>query len=226
MLNVVVADRPGHFRDGLVQNLKRAKFSVVVLDAITEVPAALAGHKDPRVVLICAPSPLRSPEFIALRRVLNTCKTVKALVLGDDVGRLLLEATASAGASGMVLKTTPIELLKGTIELIAMGGHVFPSYPLLLRDTSDDTFPIAEAVRRLSPTELIVVKHVAQGRMNEEIVTAMGIALATVKAHLKHIHDKLGARSRAEVVSMCVGLLPLGVQRPRAAMRRKAMQAA
>jgi DNA-binding CsgD family transcriptional regulator len=51
---------------------------------------------------------------------------------------------------------------------------------------------------RLTPREQEVHRLVAQGKTNREIATALFITEATVKVHVRHILEKLGARSRTE----------------------------
>lgn len=54
----------------------------------------------------------------------------------------------------------------------------------------------------LSMREVQVFELLADGLTNAEIGRELGIALNTVKQHVRHIYDKLGARSRVEAVRM------------------------
>jgi predicted ATPase/DNA-binding CsgD family transcriptional regulator len=53
----------------------------------------------------------------------------------------------------------------------------------------------------LTPTELEVVRHIADGLTNRQIGERMFISLGTVKAHLSHIFAKLGTPSRAHLAA-------------------------
>ena len=53
----------------------------------------------------------------------------------------------------------------------------------------------------LTPTELQVAEHVAAGRTNAEIATALLMGRTTVKTHLGHIFTKLGCTNRAELAA-------------------------
>jgi predicted ATPase/class 3 adenylate cyclase/DNA-binding CsgD family transcriptional regulator len=53
----------------------------------------------------------------------------------------------------------------------------------------------------LTPTELKVVGHVADGLTNLEIAERMFIARSTVKTHLAHIYAKLDLRNRSELAA-------------------------
>ena len=53
----------------------------------------------------------------------------------------------------------------------------------------------------LSGRELEVLELVAQGQSNRDIAGRLWISEATVKSHLLHIYDKLGATDRASAVA-------------------------
>jgi predicted ATPase/DNA-binding CsgD family transcriptional regulator len=53
----------------------------------------------------------------------------------------------------------------------------------------------------LTPTELEVVRHVAQGLTNPEVARRLFVSRSTVKAHLAHIFAKTGVSTRAELAA-------------------------
>jgi DNA-binding CsgD family transcriptional regulator len=62
--------------------------------------------------------------------------------------------------------------------------------------------PVAEATRSvLSRREEQVLDLVSEGRTNEEVAGLLFISPVTVKAHLRHIYEKLGVRNRVEAVT-------------------------
>lgn len=61
--------------------------------------------------------------------------------------------------------------------------------------------------QRLRPSEIIVLKLLAQGKTNSEIATATGLSPNTVKHYAATIYLKLGVRRRAELVREAIGHL-------------------
>jgi len=56
----------------------------------------------------------------------------------------------------------------------------------------------------LTDREVDVLKHVADGNRNKDIAEKLYISEDTVKVHVKHIMDKLGANDRAQAVAIAV----------------------
>jgi DNA-binding NarL/FixJ family response regulator len=63
----------------------------------------------------------------------------------------------------------------------------------------------------LSDREVDVLRQVAQGNGNREIGNLLRISEETVKAHIKHIMEKLDANDRTEAVTIAIrrGILHL-----------------
>ena len=61
-----------------------------------------------------------------------------------------------------------------------------------------------ELFRSLTPRELEILKHLAEGQSNKAIGRALDITDGTVKLHVKSILRKLGVRSRVEAAVLAV----------------------
>jgi DNA-binding CsgD family transcriptional regulator len=59
----------------------------------------------------------------------------------------------------------------------------------------------SHAVGGLTPRQLEVVRLVCAGASNRGIGRELGIGLPTVKTHLEHVYEKLGVRTRAQLVA-------------------------
>jgi LuxR family transcriptional regulator, maltose regulon positive regulatory protein len=65
-------------------------------------------------------------------------------------------------------------------------------------------------VEPLTDREMDVLELLAAGSSNQQIADRLFVALVTVKKHVSHILDKLGAANRTEAVARArgLGLLP------------------
>lgn len=127
-------------------------------------------------------------------------------VFGDE--SRLINALQS-GATGYVLKGCSSAELIEAIEQIREGGA--PISPLLARmllkqfrpaDRSGfgDGGGLDFAMPTLSEREQEVLRLVAQGYVNKEIASRLGIGPATVSTHIKNLYKKLAVHTRVQVV--------------------------
>jgi len=59
--------------------------------------------------------------------------------------------------------------------------------------------PMAAALAQLTPTQMKVLRGVHSGLLNKQIAFDLGIAEATVKAHMTALMRKLNVRNRTQV---------------------------
>jgi DNA-binding NarL/FixJ family response regulator len=102
-----------------------------------------------------------------------------------------------AGARGYVLKSTPPKELADAIRHVHAGRKSIPP---------DVAGRLAEHLGQelLSEREKDVLLHVAGGSRNREIGERLLISEETVKVHVRHIMEKLGASDRTEAVTIAI----------------------
>ena len=108
----------------------------------------------------------------------------------DEISRAL-----KAGAKAYVLKDIAADALVGCIrDVLAGKTYLAPAAAAKL----------AEGVTRvqLTPRELATLTLLADGKANKEIASELDISDRTVKTHLAHLFEKLGATSRTEAVKV------------------------
>jgi len=66
----------------------------------------------------------------------------------------------------------------------------------------------ADAIARLTPTQIKVLQGVRSGQLNKQIAYDLGIAEATVKAHMTALMRKLNVRNRTQVAIATQSLAP------------------
>ena len=82
--------------------------------------------------------------------------------------------------------------------LAASIGMVVPKV------TSPPMAEVPSVLTSLSSRELEVLRLVAAGRSNQEIASDLFISYRTVKTHIAHILDKLGARDRTAAALLAI----------------------
>src|ERR1700712_3613644 len=155
----------------------------------------------------------------ATRRIRKkySSEKVRVIVLTTFDQDDIVLAALRAGANGFLSKTvSPYELVAGIAEVVAGGGALSAAATAALIGHMTDSPPPAidrDLLRRfdaLTPREKDVVLLIASGLGNDEIAAQMFVSPFTVKTHAVRAMTKVGARDRAQLVSITfqAGLYP------------------
>lgn len=112
-------------------------------------------------------------------------------------GDVEIQRALTAGARGYVLKTMPPRELTDAVREVHAGKKRIP--PAVATQLAEHLTDEA-----LTEREIDVLRHVAGGNRNRDIAEKLRISEETVKVHMKHIMDKLGASDRTAAVAIGV----------------------
>jgi DNA-binding NarL/FixJ family response regulator len=143
---------------------------------------------------------LRMPEMsgidalIAIRTKFSDARIIMLTTFEGDVE---IQRALAAGARGYLLKSTPPRELLDVIRQVHVGKKRIPAEiaSQLAEHMSDEA---------LTPREIEVLQHIAGGNRNRDIAQRLFISEETVKVHIKHIMEKLGASDRTQAVAIGV----------------------
>ncbi len=124
---------------------------------------------------------------------------VMMLTVYDDPNRVF-QALCN-GASGYLLKQTPLAKIKEAVLSLHEGGA--PMSPGIARMVvayfnPKNTRDLAE---NLTPREAQIVVAIEEGLTNKEVAIRLDVSLETVKYHIKNIYGKLQVNSRHALIS-------------------------
>lgn len=205
-IRVVLIDDDPLVRAGLSMILEGASDIVIVGEAGNGVEGLDAVRTTaPDVVLMDIRMP-RMDGLEATRRLVATPGAPQIIVLTTfDADEYVARALAD-GASGFLLKDTRPEDIVDGVRRVARGEPILsPSVTAqLIRKVAagDRTERSAEAkaqMEQLSDREREVAVAVGQGKSNAEIAAELYMSIATVKAHVSRVMDKLGVDNRVQV---------------------------
>ena len=81
------------------------------------------------------------------------------------------------------------------------AGEVATTAIVIEPSRTSEMLPLLVAAHELSPREEAVLAELATGASTAEAARALGISPHTVRDHVKSLHEKVGVRSRTELVS-------------------------
>lgn len=186
--------------------LLRAGITAIVNNApdMAVVAQAASGHEAIQAFRTHAPDvtlmDLRLPDIsgidamIAIRAADPAARVVMLTTYEGDVD---IQRALAAGARGYLLKSTPPDELLDAIRQVRAGRKRIP--PAVAANLAEHLCAGA-----LTDRERQVLQHVADGNRNRDIGERLFISEETVKAHVSHIMDKLGANDRTQAVAIAV----------------------
>ncbi len=218
-IRVMIADDHAILRSGL-RLLVNAQPDMEVVAEAPDGEAAIQAAREtkPHVALMDLTMP-RTGGMRALQEIVRTCGKTRVLVLTMHDDPAYLRSVLAAGASGYVLKRSVDAELLTAIRAVHRGGtFVDPSLAnILVQDVlgKDALGKKGAKTRRkrpvniLSDRELQVLRLVARGFSSQQIAKQILVGVKTVETYRARLAQKLGLRTRSDVVRFAVqmGLL-------------------
>ncbi len=192
-IRVLVVDDHPLLRNGVAALIASQADMEVVGEAVNGRSAVETARRlAPDIILM----DLRMPDMdgveatAAIRAILPGTRVMVFTTYSGDV---LATRALDAGASAYMLKTTPPETLLDTIRKVHAGRRHL--HPQIANEIAEHA--VADP---LSEREIEVLRHVANGRTNQQIGGTLGVSEHAIKARLKNVFAKLNVTDRAEAV--------------------------
>ena len=184
-------------REGITALVNNQPDMVIVGEASTGAEALqLFKQLQPDVTLL----DLRLPDMsgidtlIALRSEFRDARVIMLTTFDGDVE---IQRALQAGARGYLLKNMPPAELLDVIRQVHAGKKRIP--PAIASQLAEHM-----SYETLTEREVQVLREVAGGNKNRDIANKLFISEETVKVHIKHIMEKLGAADRTQAVTIGV----------------------
>jgi len=213
-IRVMIVDDHAILRAGL-RMLVNAQADMEVVSEAPDGEKAVQEVREsrPDVTLLDLTMP-RVGGMKALQEIARNCRETRVLVLTMHDDPAYLRSALAAGASGYLLKRAVDSELIAAIRAVHRGGVFVDSRlaSILVQDVlakkGTKTGP-TQPVNILSHRELQVLKLVARGYTSAQISKQIAVGVKTVETYRSRLAEKLGLRTRSDVVRFAVqmGLL-------------------
>ena len=207
-MQVLLLDDHALFREGIIGLLERRGIEIQATGDTQEGFDLIESTK-PDVILL----DLRMPEMNGievLQKLNDQGNEIPVVMLTTSADDSDLSDALRNGVKGYLLKDmAPDELVASLREIVDGKTVVAPDLTSALANLVKDGDPsnakvAASPFSSLTPREMEILCHLAEGESNKVIARNLGISDGTVKLHVKAILRKLEVHSRVEAAVMAV----------------------
>jgi two-component system response regulator NreC len=202
MTKVLIADDHAIVRAGL-RTLIRAEAGLELVGEAAGGYEAIAMVEKTRPDVLVLDLSMPDLDGISVTRSIKPdFPDLRILILTLHEDEALLKEAVKAGAAGYILKRAAESELISAIQVILRGDlYVDPSMVRMLLGEPRQSLPMQPtSVETLTPREIEVLKLIVAGYTNRQVGEHLNISFRTVEGHRANISDKLGLRSRLELV--------------------------
>ncbi len=206
-IRVAIVDDQTLIREGLAALLAlNSDLQVVGQAAEGQAAIELVATLSPDVILMDVRMPGMN-GVAATREIRRRFPSTRVIVLTTFDDDEYVFQSLQAGASGYLLKNADPDHLADAIRAVHAGDSILD--PAVTSKVVQRAVSAAERAEpllteKLTPRERQVLHLMVKGATNAEIAARLCLSEGTVKNHVSHILDKLGARDRAQAVRHAV----------------------
>lgn len=194
-IRILIADDHPIFRAGLLQVIEKTSHHKVVAEAAdgeTALEQILELRPDVAILDLQMP---RLGGFDVARALKNKDSAVKLIFLTMHQDEEMFNEAMDLGALGYVLKESAVTDITNSIDVVNSGGNFISpqlsTYLLGRRQRSEDLRKEKPALSRLTPSEIRILRLIADNKTSREIADELYVSVRTIENHRANISAKL-----------------------------------
>jgi DNA-binding NarL/FixJ family response regulator len=202
VIKVIIADDHAIVRAGLRTLITSEKDLALIGEAAGGLEAIEKVHQLSPDVLVLDISMPDKDGIEVIRTLKEEGEHCAILVLTVHEDEALLRESIRLGAAGYILKHAAESELISAIRSVFRGElYIHPKMiRSLLQPEPPITTPEQPLLVKLTSREEDVLKLIVQGYTNKQVADELGISIRTVEGHRANLTDKLGIRSRVDLL--------------------------
>ncbi|WP_289030532.1 response regulator transcription factor [uncultured Paraglaciecola sp.] len=201
MYTLLIADDHPLYRDALKGALNGSLQSLSLLEAGSLADTLKIIESTEVDLLLLDLHMPGSQDLFGLIHVRKLFPDLPVMIISGSENKDIVSKVLNTGAMGFIPKTTSSEDIAKAVETVLQGDIWVPDTLVNELDSQDDAFTeLAAKIATLTPAQYKVLCLMRDGLLNKQIAYELGIAVATVKAHVTEVFKKLSINNRTQGV--------------------------
>lgn len=205
MTSIAIIEDDEQIREGIQKYLSRQSdiLCELAVESVEDFLARVNENQFPEVMLMDIGLPgMSGIDGMRLIKEQHPDVDIIMLTVFNDWQKIF--DSLCAGASGYLLKNTPLAEIRKAIESVRNGGAAMS--PEIARKVLEHFNPTSSIRNQqkvespLTPKEKEIVIGLVDGLSYKMIADRMDISIDTIRFHIKNIYKKLHVNSKAEVI--------------------------
>ena len=208
-LRLLIVDDHEIVREGLIATLASSDdVSVVGAVATGSDALDLARRTLPDVALVDLRLPDTTGEELC-RELLAVSPSTAVVILSSYLSEETVRSSLRAGATAYVTKSAGVPKLREVLAEIREERVPAQTAPQVVKEL-DRLLADRQGALRITPQQERVLELTAEGLTNRAIAERLFISESTVRFHVGKLKERIGARTRAELVAKAIrlGVIP------------------
>ncbi|EQB05448.1 hypothetical protein L288_12445 [Sphingobium quisquiliarum P25] len=209
MAKILTTDQYSIFVTGISAFLRAQGHDVVTCECSAPKILAEIQEENPDIFLFGA-SMRGNHSLNLLKEVRESCRDVPIMLMTNTIFPEQSIALGGLRVNGLLLKEGDPNDILSCIDTILAGDiyvdHLITHQVYLHSIDSTKNFSLLNSA--LTQREWEIVELACNGMRNRAIALRCGVSEGTVKVHLRNVFQKLGIRSRSELIVAKIGMAP------------------
>jgi DNA-binding NarL/FixJ family response regulator len=180
----------------------RAEINVTVLASFEDLKTHIKQGECPDIIVIDIW--LTQGNVLSdLAHFLVQCPATRCLVMSGDTDTSIPQRVRVAGGQGFIQKQSSPDQFALAIDTLLSGGVWFQHLEMNESASNEaQKWEITPAELGITNRQGEILNLLMRGLPNKRIASALGVSESTVKEHVTGIFERLGVRSRIEVITL------------------------
>ncbi len=201
MDTILIVDPDPVALEGL-RTIVNSRPSCHILEARNESEAKTAARRSHPDLIVISHKPSQLDGAQVVQQVLSAASNLRVLfICGDNT---MIQRAFEAGALGYLLKSHVEADLLPAIGQLMQGRTFFTAETIKLLRIRYHRNPYQGEHQTLTAREAGILQQIAEGKMNKDIATELGVSIRTVETHRAEIMKKLKLESLSELVRYAI----------------------